>query len=195
MRNRARGVSHPSRISYQECNAVRQAMPTPWSCFVSDHIVVHIPPVVGGSAGSSWRCCVSPMESAKNEVGNNAVSLAGEYAVLSQLALRGYDAAMAVGKAKGVDILVSDPSSQRMYGLEVKTNYGKISEHRSKLFGNFVCSWIMGEKHEKIRDPLLFYCFVNIDADTKHFRFFIVPSEVVADYVRDTHAFWLARET
>jgi hypothetical protein len=127
----------------------------------------------------------------KMKLGNNAVSLAGEYAVLSQLALRGYDAAMAVGKTKGVDILVSDPSSQRMYRLEVKTNYGKIFEHRSKLFGNFLCSWIMGDKHETIRDTLLFYCFLNIDEDTKHFRFFIVPSEVVADYVRDQHAFWL----
>src|SRR6266481_4098994 len=41
----------------------------------------------------------------------NSVSIAGEYAVLSQLAARGYDANMTLGRTKGVDILVSDPNS------------------------------------------------------------------------------------
>ena len=53
----------------------------------------------------------------------NAVSLAGEFIVLSQLALRGYDANMTLGHTKGVDILVADPRSGRMRKLEVKTNY------------------------------------------------------------------------
>ena len=58
-----------------------------------------------------------------NKINSNSISLAGEFAVLSQLALRGYDANMTLGNTKGVDILVSNPVNEKMYQLEVKTNY------------------------------------------------------------------------
>ena len=79
----------------------------------------------------------------KMKLGNNAVSLAGEYAVLSQLALHGYDAAMAVGKAKGVDILVSDPSSQRIR-LSDKFRIGRKAEKhtiRTPTVENYEDNW------------------------------------------------------
>lgn len=57
----------------------------------------------------------------------------GEFAVLSQLVLRGYDANMALGHTK----------------------------------------------------------FVNIEKQTNVFRFFIVPSTIVAEYVSVQHKFWL----
>jgi hypothetical protein len=126
-------------------------------------------------------------------IDSNAISLAGEFAVLSQLALRGMDANMTLGRTKSVDILVSNPKTGRMIKLEVKTNYrsSRSAGGNSKLFGKFESAWIMGEKHEKIRDQNLFYCFVNIGQDTKHFRFFIVPSGVVCDYVKRQHQLWL----
>jgi hypothetical protein len=54
----------------------------------------------------------------------------------------------------------------------------------------------MHAKHECITDPNLFYCFVHINTShtdpAKHaFRFFIVPSAVVAAYVREEHQAWL----
>lgn len=125
------------------------------------------------------------------KISSNNISLAGEFAVLSQLALRGYDANMTLGRTKGVDILVSDPTSKNMFRLEVKTSFRK-SGGTSKLFGKFACSWIMGEKHEEMIDESLFYCFVNISDDTKQFRFFIIPSVVVASYVKTQHDIWLA---
>lgn len=123
-------------------------------------------------------------------INKNSISLAGEFAVLSQLALRGYDANMMLGRTKNVDVLVADPNTGRMLKLEVKTNR-RSSDRNSQLFGKFLSAWIMGEKHEQIRDPDLFYCFVNINTDTKRFRFFIVPSKVVADYVKAQHKVWL----
>jgi len=127
------------------------------------------------------------------KIDSNSVSLAGEFAVLSQLSLRGYDANMTLGRTKSVDILISDPNTGRMLKLEVKTNFrsSRSAGGNSKLFGKYVSAWIMNEKHEAIRDPDLFYCFVNIGKDTKQFRFFIVPSEVVADYVKAQHQLWL----
>ncbi len=90
---------------------------------------------------------------------SNNVSLAGEFAVLSQLALQGYVANMTLGNTKGIDILVADAEGGRMLKLEVKTNYqgGGSEGSKSKDFGNFVSAWIMSEKHEQSSAPSLFF--------------------------------------
>jgi hypothetical protein len=115
----------------------------------------------------------------------NAVSLAGEFAVLSQLALRNFDANMTLGRTKGVDILVSDPRSKKMYRLEVKTKPRESSKQvsESKIFGTVIGGWVMSKKHETHPEPSLFYRFVIIWQQTKKSRFFIIPSKVVARYV------------
>ena len=123
----------------------------------------------------------------------NSVSLAGEFAVLSQLALRGYDANMTLGRTKGVDILVSDPRTLRMFQLEVKTNYREWENLRkSEIFGTIVSDWRMTKKNESATAPNLYYCFVNISRKTNLFKFYIVPSDIVARHVRETHALWLS---
>lgn len=130
-------------------------------------------------------------------ISSNSVSLAGEFAVLSQLALRGYDANLTLGNTKNVDILVSHPVTKKMYQLEVKTNYrnSRNKPSRSKIFGHTVSAWIMNEKHEKIKSSNLFYCFVNISKDTNEFKFYIVPSKVGARYVADQHRIWLEADS
>lgn len=128
----------------------------------------------------------------KSRISPNSVSLAGEFAVLSRLALMGYDANMTLGRTKSVDILVSDPVTNHLYQLEVKT---KLNRRKlpivSKVFGRYLTDWMMGEKHETISRPELWYCFVEIGSDSKTLRYFIVPSVVVAKYVRDEHQLWL----
>lgn len=130
-----------------------------------------------------------------DRISSNSVSLAGEFAVLSQLALRGYDANMTLGNTKSVDILVSDPRTNRLYQLEVKTALvPRETDSRSRLFGVIATQWIMRAKHESIVRPNLWYCFVRIQAQTKVTRFFVVPSNVVAEYVRAQHQLWLDEE-
>src|SRR6266481_7938656 len=87
---------------------------------------------------------------------NNAVSLAGEFAVLSQLALCEYDANMTLGRTKGVDILVSHPKTKRMYKLEVKTKYrtSRKTSRKNKVFGTVIGEWMMSKKHETMIDRL-----------------------------------------
>ena len=131
-----------------------------------------------------------------NSINKNSVSIAGEFAVLSQLALRGYDANMTLGHTKSVDILVSDPRTGKLYQLEVKTNF-KNSRNKasvSKIHGKSVSGWIMSKKNETVDLPSLFYCFVNISKDTNFFKFYIVPSKIVANYVRDQHNLWLGEK-
>jgi hypothetical protein len=128
------------------------------------------------------------------KINPNSVSLAGEFAVLSQLALRGYDANMTLGRTKGVDILVSNPANGEMYQLEVKTNFRndpKKGISKSEAWGNFLSGWIMNKKHESRISPTLFYCFFNISKDTNLFKFYVVPRNVVAKYVKEQHAHWL----
>jgi len=62
-----------------------------------------------------------------------------------------------------------------------------------KLFGHTM-KWVMGEKHETLIDKNLYYCFVNIEKINNIFRFFIVPSKIVSDYVKKQHKFWLNRD-
>ncbi len=124
------------------------------------------------------------------KISHNSVAIAGEFAVLSQLALRGFDANMTLGNTKSVDILVADPLTGKMFKIEVKTHYGHRPS-RSKLFGHTL-DWIMSEKHERIIASSLFYIFVSIATEANSFRFFIVPSGVVAKYMREQHEYWLA---
>ena len=133
----------------------------------------------------------------KPKPSSNSIALAGEFATLSQLALRGYDAKLTLGNTKGVDILVSDPESGHMFKIEVKTSAyrsasGGAGKH-SRTFGH-IFEWLMGKKHEDVTDPNLFYCFVNLAEDGTSFRFFIVPSQVVAEYVKAQHRYWLAQD-
>jgi hypothetical protein len=63
-----------------------------------------------------------------NELDKNTIALAGELAVLSQLALHGYDANMTLGHTKGVDILVSDPKTKN----NVQTRSGSVDILRKR---------------------------------------------------------------
>jgi hypothetical protein len=125
-------------------------------------------------------------------INKNEVSLAGEFAVLSQLSLRGIDANMTLGHTKGIDILAYSPEKGKSYQLEVKTHLRSGPNKPSVgMFGTVISSWMMNKKHERINEPTHFYCFVDICQDRKSFEFYIVPSKVVARYVTKEHEYWL----
>jgi len=123
---------------------------------------------------------------------NNQTALAGEFAVLSQLALHRCDASMTLGNTKNIDILIYNPETKKYAGMEVKTSTQK-KPINSIDFGK-IYDWPMNEKHEDIKDKDLFYCFVLIqESENKSeikFRFFIVPSDKVATYVKAQHQHW-----
>lgn len=97
-----------------------------------------------------------PMKPRKDKV---LTGLAGEYYVLAQLAERGFTAALTLGNSKNVDIIVSSPNGKKIIRLEVETS--SLPLRHEKLFGNTRFHiWAMGEKHEKIKDRNLIYCFV-----------------------------------
>lgn len=123
------------------------------------------------------------------DLSKNSISIAGEFAVLSQLALRGIDANMTLGNTKSVDILAANSVSGNVYRIEVKTSLDRKSS-TSKIFGRFL-GWVMGEKNEGVEDDNLFYIFVNFEKKTSVPRFFVIPSRIVAKYVKREHQFWI----
>jgi hypothetical protein len=121
---------------------------------------------------------------------NTQTGLAGEFYVLAQLVQRGLVATFILANTKGVDILVSNAELNRLFKIEVKTT--DRNPHHEALFGDETFyHWAMSEKHERLRDANLFYCFVALRGYTQLPRFFVVPSSYVATYVREQHVFWL----
>ncbi|MBU0614429.1 hypothetical protein KJ766_04100 [Patescibacteria group bacterium] len=115
------------------------------------------------------------------------VSLTGEFFVLAQLTIRNMIATLTLGHTKGVDILLANPKTGKLFKVEVKTTTSGVI--RSKIFGNNY-EWMMGEKHEEIKDPSLYYCFVLLEEVERLPKFFVVPSKDVAKYVTWEHLHW-----
>ena len=107
---------------------------------------------------------------------------AGEHFVMAELLRRGHIAALAPQGAPNMDILIADEQGQTLAAVQVKT--------RTQIGGDR--GWHMGRKHQDIRGARLFYVFVDLGIpEGAAPEFFIVPADVVADAVTDTHAAWL----
>ncbi len=105
--------------------------------------------------------------------------VAGEYFVAGELSRRGFIASITLRNAQGIDILATKPDSTHIIGIQVKTN-----QHSRR-------QWPMHKKIEDMVRPDLYIVFVNLNGASEP-SYHIVPSAVVADYCRTTHATWLA---
>ncbi|MFT5194187.1 MAG: hypothetical protein ACI85U_001193 [Candidatus Promineifilaceae bacterium] len=108
------------------------------------------------------------------------VGVAGEYLVAGELTLRGYIASITLRNSRGIDIIASSADGSRSISIQVKTN----SDGKPK--------WILNKKSEGYFSDNHFYVFVALQNIGSRPDFYIVPSQVVADYVRNDHATWLS---
>jgi len=106
------------------------------------------------------------------------VGITGEYLVAAELSRRGYVASITLRNTRGIDILASNKDATKSVGIQVKASQGARPE------------WVMNKKAETDLADNLFYVFVCL-APGRPDAFHIVPREVVARYVRDTHKRWL----
>jgi hypothetical protein len=108
---------------------------------------------------------------------------AGEHYVMYELLRREYVAALVSKGVPNVDILVSTAAGKPLASLQVKT----MSEPRRK--------WQMKSKHEGLKEAGLYYCFVRpAESGIGKPSCWIVPSQVVADHVYESHRAWLTGE-
>jgi hypothetical protein len=105
--------------------------------------------------------------------------VAGEYFVAAELTRRGYIASITLRNTRGIDILASNETASRQVGLQVKSSQKNARE------------WILSRNAEDYFADNLFYAFVNLKTDQERPDFFIVPSKIVAESVKDGHARWL----
>jgi hypothetical protein len=106
--------------------------------------------------------------------------VAGEYFVAGELTKRGYVASITLRNTKGIDILVSSEDGSTTRAIQVKSSTGKNK------------AWIVSQKAENEFNDNLFYIFVNLKESNERADYYVVPSKVVADYVRKSHAAWLS---
>lgn len=125
---------------------------------------------------------MDPMSKSKEprtSLQRSLVGPAGEHYVLYQVHRQGMMAALAPRNAPSVDVLVLHEDETISACIQVKTRTSGADK-----------GWHMHEKHERIHGPHLFYAFVDMEPTEP--AVFIIPSAVVADVVRRTHALWLS---
>lgn len=115
-----------------------------------------------------------------NDLPSILVGVAGEYFVSAELSRRGYVASITLRNTRGIDILATNEDASRSVGIQVKANRGSKK------------AWILNEKAEDYYSDTLFYVFINLNGPSQHPGYHIVPSKVVASYVKKSHKEWLA---
>lgn len=104
---------------------------------------------------------------------------AGEHYAIYELLRRGMVAVLAPGGLKKTDIFILDQDHRQVGSLQVKTR-----THGRRI------GWRMSEKHEEIRDPDLYYAFIDLEPDKP--ITYIVPSGIVADVLQKSYRAYLA---
>jgi hypothetical protein len=95
---------------------------------------------------------------------------------------RDWIAAIEPAGVPNIDIIVTDVEGNSQFAVQVKTRLRTGDDK----------GWHMSEKHEKIISPTLFYCLVDMDVDeSNHPAIYIVPSDVIAQVLLESHKLWL----
>ena len=118
---------------------------------------------------------------AQPKIASLLAGVAGEYFVAAELSRRGYIASISLRNTRGIDILATNASARRSVTIQCKTT--QLSRR----------SWVLNEKCESFVSEHHFYVFVALGGTLERPRFHIVPSAVVAEFVRNDHQTWLAK--
>ena len=107
------------------------------------------------------------------------VGIAGEYLVAGELTLWGYLASITLRNSRGIDIIASNSDATKSVSIQVKTN------NTGKPI------WLLNKNAEEVNTKNHYYIFVALDALGKRPRYYIVPSKIVAGFIKKNHREWL----
>lgn len=112
---------------------------------------------------------------------NNKISTgnAGEYFVAGELERHGFTSAVPMSNTKDFDILaINRDNPEKQFAIQVKTTIKKQKE------------WQLSKKNENLKGKNIIYFFVSLnDLDIPEYH--IVPSQVVAETIKNGHEEWL----
>jgi hypothetical protein len=123
-------------------------------------------------------CMIDPAQEKRKLTGVQS-GVAGEYYVAAELSARGYTASITLRNTRGIDIVCSNADASKSVAIQVKTRRQKAR------------TWMLDQKVEDYYADNLFYVFVTLNDLKQPPDYFIVPSIVVAKYVKTTHQEWL----
>lgn len=112
------------------------------------------------------------------------VGIAGAHFVAAELSQRGFVATLTSRNTEGIDVLASSTDGSKTVSIQVKTSGAEQRE-------NYTKNWMLKRKHENIYSDNLFYVFVDLKPSNEKPDFYIVPSKVVAEYIKRYHVEWL----
>ncbi len=105
--------------------------------------------------------------------------VAGEYFVAAELSRRGYMCSITLKNTKGIDVIVSNENSKKLVGVQVKTNNSSRK------------AWVLNKKAEELSEDNFIYVLVNLNRLEQLPDYYIVPSKIVAEYIKKDHKEWL----
>ena len=112
-----------------------------------------------------------------NEMNVN-IGNSGEYFVAGELERRGFTVAVPMSNVKDFDILAINRETYEQFAIQVKTTGYKQKK------------WTLSKKNETMKGQNIFYFFVSLN-ELEAPEYHIVPSEVVADTIKESHLKWL----
>jgi hypothetical protein len=115
----------------------------------------------------------------KDKLESTLVGVAGEYLVAGELSLRGYIASITLRNSRGIDIIASNSDASKSVTIQVKTNSdgGRI--------------WLLNQKSENFYSDNHYYILVALKALGERPKYYIVPSQIIAEYVSTSHSEWM----
>lgn len=109
---------------------------------------------------------------------NVSTGNAGEYFVAGELERHGYTVALPLSNTKDFDILAINGETYKQFAIQVKT-----TSYKQK-------TWTLNVKNENMIGDNIIYFFVALNELEKP-EYHIVPSNIVANAVRENHRQWL----
>ncbi|MGE4107732.1 MAG: hypothetical protein AB7F66_10995 [Bacteriovoracia bacterium] len=113
------------------------------------------------------------------KISSGLSGVAGEYSVAAELCRRGYLACITLRNAKGVDILATNATATTTAAIQVKSN----QDYRKY--------WLLNKKAEDLVGSNFFYVLVNLGTESRYPEFHVVPSKVIAEFIKRDHQTWL----
>jgi hypothetical protein len=110
---------------------------------------------------------------------NNNIGNAGEYFIASILSSKGYVTTITLGRAEAYDIIAIRPDGKTIK-IQVKTAWYDNNAFR------------LTSKDEIKKNTEYFYAFVTLKENKAPWDYFIVPANIVAKSVRESHQYWLS---
>jgi hypothetical protein len=105
------------------------------------------------------------------------VGACGVFYVSAELSRKNWIAMPTIRNTSGIDIIAT--KDDKVVNIQVKTNsYGKIK-------------YLMNKSNEELIDDNLYYVFVTLKDENERPDFYILPSRLVANYIKETQKKWV----